>query len=77
MLNHISIAVNEPERVAKVIAELWNGMVFPFPPAPGSFMALANDGKGSGVEILPAGTVLIPGEGFPEAENVDTTTDEY
>lgn len=79
MLNHISIAANEPERVANVLAELWGGMVIPFPPAPGSYMVLANDGKGSGVEITPAGTVLVPGEGMPPEEgfSIDTRTEEY
>ena len=48
MINHISIAVNEPERVANVLAEIWDGMVFPFPPAPDSFFVVANDGKGTG-----------------------------
>lgn len=79
MINHISIAANEPERVGKVLAELWGGMVIPFPPSPGSFMALANDGKGSGVEIIPTGTVLVPGEGLPPEEGfgAETLTEEY
>lgn len=66
MINHISIAVNEPERVAHFIAELWDGYVYPFPPAPNSFFVLANDGKGTALEITPAGTVLVPGEGLPD-----------
>lgn len=74
MINHISIAAENPEKVAQVIAELWNGIVIPFPPAPGSFMALANDGKGSGVEITPINTVLIPGEGLPPEEDFDINT---
>jgi hypothetical protein len=54
-------------------------MAIPFPPAPGSFMALANDGKGSGVEITPTGTVLVPGEGMPPEEGfgIETRTEEY
>jgi len=74
MLNHISIAANEPEKVANVLAELWNGMVIPFPPAPNSFMVLANDGRGSAVEITPTGTVLVPGEGLPPEEGFDVNT---
>jgi hypothetical protein len=79
MINHISIAANEPEKVANVLAELWGGMVIPFPPAPGSWMVLANDGKGTGVEIIPTGTVLVPGEGMPPEEGfeADTLTEEY
>lgn len=74
MINHISIAAENPEKVANVLAELWGGMVIPFPPAPGSWMALANDGKGTGVEITPAGTVLVPGEGLPPEEGFDINT---
>ena len=74
MINHISIAVENPEKVAQVIAELWNGAVVPFPPAPNSFIVFANDGRGSGVEITPINTILVPGEGLPPEEDFDSTT---
>jgi len=78
MINHISIAVENPEKAANVIAELWDGaMVVPFPPAPGAFMVFANDGRGSGVEITPRGTVLIPGTGLPPEDDSDAPTEEY
>ncbi|MDQ3799721.1 MAG: hypothetical protein M3384_09735 [Acidobacteriota bacterium] len=79
MINHISIGVHNPEKVARVLAELWDGTVIPFPPCPNSFIALANDGKGTGVEVTPANTVLVPGEGLPPQENftASTPTEEY
>lgn len=77
MINHISIAVNEPERVANFLAEVWYGMVFPFPPAPDSFFVIADDGKGTAVEITPAGTILVPGEGLPDESDPDAKTDEF
>ena len=77
MINHISIGVNDPENVAKVLAELWNGIVLPFPPAPGSFMVLANDGKGSGIEITPINTIIVPGEGLPPEDDRAAPTEEY
>jgi len=77
MINHISIAVNEPERVANVLAEIWDGLVYPFPPAPGSFFVLANDGRGTAVEVTPSGTVLIPGEGLPDENDLDAATEEF
>ena len=77
MINHISIAVNEPERVANVLAEIWDGTVFPFPPTPNSFMVLANDGRGTAVEITPARTVLIPGDGLPDEDDLDGPTEEF
>ena len=77
MINHISIAVNEPERVANVLAELWDGMVFPFPPAPDSYFVVANDGKGTAVEVTPAGTVIVPGEGQPAEDDLNAKTEEF
>jgi hypothetical protein len=77
MLNHISIAVNDPKKVADVLAELWGGMVIPFPPAPDSFIVLANDGKGSAVEVTPAGTVLVPGEGLPPDDDITAATEDF
>jgi len=77
MINHISIAVNEPERVANVLAEIWDGIVFPFPPAPDSFFVIANDGKGTAVEVTPAGTVVMPGEGLPPEDDVSAATEVY
>jgi hypothetical protein len=79
MINHISIAVRNPEKVAGVLAEIWGGFVVPFPPAPGSFMVIANDGRGTAVEVTPIDTVLIPGEGLPPEENFGyhILTEEY
>lgn len=77
MINHISIAVDDPKKVADVLAEIWDGLVYPFPPAPGSFFVLANDGKGTAVEITPAGTVIVPGEGEPDENDLDAATEEY
>lgn len=74
MINHISIAVHDTEKVANVLAELWDGIVIPFPPAPNSFIVLANDGRGSGVEITPINTILQPGEGLPPEDGFDETT---
>lgn len=77
MINHISIAVNEPERVANFISELWDGSVYPFPPSPNSFIVLANDGRGSAVEVTPNGTILVPGEGLPDENDLNAETEEF
>ena len=74
MINHISIGVENPEKVAAVLAELWGGMALPFPPCPNSYMVLANDGRGSAIEITPLDTIIVPGEGLPPEENFDATT---
>lgn len=77
MINHISIAVNEPERAANVLAEIWDGVVYPFPPSPDSFIVLANDGRGTAVEVTPAGTVLMPGEGLPPEDDSNAMTEQH
>ncbi len=77
MINHISIAVSDPQRVANVLGEIWDGMVFPFPPAPGSYFVIANDGRGTAVEVTPAGTILMPGEGLPDESDLSGPTEEY
>jgi hypothetical protein len=60
MLHHISIAVCDPMHVAKVLAEILQGSVMPFPPNPGSYMTLAGDEFGTMLEFYPIGTELIP-----------------
>ena len=77
MINHISIAVNDPQRVADALAEIWEGAVYPFPPCPGSFFVVANDGRGTAVEVTPAGTVIVPGEGLPDENDLSTPTEEH
>ena len=68
MINHISVAVNDPKHVASVLAEIWDGVVYPFPPSPGAYLVLADDGRGTTVEVTTAGTVIVPGEGLPPEE---------
>ena len=71
MINHISIGVNDTEKTAKVLAEIWGGYAMPFPGAPDSWLVFADDGKGTGVEVTPNNTVLEPGKGLPAEENFD------
>ncbi len=75
MINHLSISARDPEKVANVFAELWNGYTFPFMACPDSFIVLANDGKGTAIEITPINIELLPGENLPvEDENFNTQT---
>jgi hypothetical protein len=68
MIFHLSIAAREPARVANVLAEMWRGEVFPFPPvATGSFAVLAGDERNSLIEVYPLGTELVPAEGDADA----------
>lgn len=64
MIHHISIPARDPERVAKVLAELFGGYAGPFVgPIPGAWVAYAEDAHGTGVEVYPEQTTLVPGEG--------------
>jgi hypothetical protein len=64
MLFHISIAAERPEQAARLVAELWRGRAYPFPPvAEGSWIAMAGDERGSAIEVYPLGTELHLGDG--------------
>ncbi|MBD1848536.1 hypothetical protein [Leptolyngbya sp. FACHB-711] len=60
MFHHISIAVDHPLHVANVLAEVLQGRCFPFPPHEGSYMVIVDDSFGTGIELYPADTQLIP-----------------
>lgn len=80
MINHISISARNPERVAGFLAELWNGCIFPFPPCPNSFIVLADDGRGTMIEVTPINIELLPGDELPvedETFSAQTPTEEY
>ena len=52
MIHHVSIPARDPEHVARVLGELFGGYVGPFiGPIPGSWVAYADDGHGTGFEI--------------------------
>lgn len=70
MLFHISMAAERPRQAAQLIAELWCGRAYPFPPvADGSWIAMAGDERGSAIEIYPLGTELHEGAGGAGAQS--------
>ena len=75
MIIHASIPADDPERVARVIAELWRGSCTPFPPVPGVFVARADDDRGTQVEVGPRGRVGAPGPG--DVERRDAPASDY
>lgn len=72
MIHHISIAARNPQHVAYVVAELLDGVAFPFPPFPGSFVAVCEDGHATMVEVYPLGSVLLPGDGEQQVQSMHT-----
>lgn len=63
MIFHASVPADDPARVARVMAEIWRGESFPFPPWPGAFVAVAGDGRGTTLEVYPRAQTIAPGEG--------------
>ena len=64
MIHHVSIPARDPEHVAEVLAELLGGYAGPFIGAiPGAWVAYAEDELGTGVEVYPERTRLVPGPG--------------
>jgi hypothetical protein len=78
MIHHISIAARDPRHVAGVLAEIWGGHSFPFPPVPGGFIAMPGDTLGTAVEVAPLGDVLVPGgEGEEVRSRRDANPSDY
>lgn len=61
MIHHISISVENPFRVASVLAEIMNGKAYHFPPSPGSYITMPFDDYGTAIALLPPEVVLAPG----------------
>ena len=67
MIHHLSIPARNPEHVARVLAELLDGYAGPFiGPIPNAWAAYAPDEHGTGIEVLPESTTLVPGAGDAE-----------
>ena len=68
MFHQISIAAENPFRVAKVMAELTGGQFFECPITPGAYRVTFQDEYGSGLEVLPKDTVWTPGVSEAETQ---------
>lgn len=55
-IHHFTIPAREPERVARVLAEIVGGRVIPLPHPHGNLMVYAGDADGSVIEVWPAAT---------------------
>ncbi|MET0241169.1 MAG: hypothetical protein ABW184_14855 [Sphingobium sp.] len=79
MLFHVSIAADDPQHVATVLAELMAGEALPFPPvSDNGWIVLCDDDCRSAVEVYPAGTLLREADGdadaYGEASGIDRFT---
>lgn len=78
MIHHLSITAHNPQHVAQVLAELFQGEAFPFPASryPNSYVAVALDSYGTVVDVHPFSTELVPGseeDGFQAQQNPDSS----
>jgi hypothetical protein len=66
MLFHMSADADDPRRAAELVAALWGGKAYPFPPVGvGSWVAMAGDARNTTFEFY-RGTELHPAEGEEE-----------
>ncbi|HPA37292.1 MAG TPA: hypothetical protein PLV04_00995 [Phenylobacterium sp.] len=63
MIAHFSIPARDPRSAAEVFGKLIDGAVMPFPVVDGAWVAIARDGSGIGVEVVPAATAHHMGQG--------------
>ena len=71
MIAHVSIPARDPRTAAEVFGAIIDGMVMPFPVVEGAFVAIARDGSGLGVEVVPAASAHHPGQGAPDGRVSD------
>lgn len=69
-IHHFSIPARDPERVARVLAELLGARVVPLPHPHGCLLVYAGDADGSGIEVWPAATRGAAGEHTLEARSL-------
>jgi hypothetical protein len=64
MIHHVSIPARNPEHVARVLAELFQGYAGSFiGPMQDAWVVYQEDGFGTGIEVYDERTMLWPGEG--------------
>jgi len=63
VLFHVSIPADDPEHVARVVAEIWHASVLPFPPVPGAYMVWLGDERRTVLEVNPRGSEHVPAPG--------------
>jgi hypothetical protein len=54
-IHHFTVPARDPERVARVLAELLGARVIPLPHPAGTLLVYAGDSDGSAIEVWPAG----------------------
>jgi hypothetical protein len=68
MIHHPSLPASDPQHVAEVLVELFDGLLTRFGPYPGSWIAWACDDVGAAIEVYPVGTEMYPPQGPGQAQ---------
>ena len=55
-IHHFTVPARDPERVARVLAELLGARVIPLPHPHGTLLVYAGDSDGTAIEVWPAAT---------------------
>jgi hypothetical protein len=76
MIHHISIDAHDPCRVARVLAEIWQGKVYQFLVS-GSYLVMPFDDHGTHIVVFKSGDVWIPGTAAEAAKVCPTTPIEF
>lgn len=71
MIYHVSIPVENPEHVARIMSELMGGPVMQFVPGPGSFVIFSQYQDGTSIEVVPTELRHTPGKAVDEGINYD------
>jgi len=58
MIAHFSMPAAEPRKTAEFFARVIDGVAMPFPVVEGAWIAIARDGSGSAVEVVPETTAI-------------------
>ncbi len=72
MIAHVSVPARDPRATALLLGALIDGEVFPFPPVPGAFLAVARDDSGTAIEVYPPRLAHHPGRGTADPKFVPT-----
>lgn len=74
-IHHFTIPARDPERVARVLAELLGARVIPLPHPQGNLLVYAGDADGSAIEVWPAATRIPVGQHEPAARDLPLPED--
>ena len=65
MIFHVSIEAENPSKVARVIAEIWQGVAQPIDRlVDGAWITFCGDSRLSAIEVFPQGTDITEAEGY-------------